>query len=320
MKYTILAKEAYGKWDDFVDNSPQGSIYSKSFYLESIGYPFSIGIVEENSKIIGGIVLARNQLRAYSNPLFVKYLGVLYADPEDLYSKKSRKKYKIDRMIIKHLPRFSVIHYSFHPEYINWLNFYWHGFSQTVNYTYQIVFSGDENFRNAYLEKVKGPLRTAKKHSLDIIDIDVDTLFSVIKKTYQARNTKTPFSKKSFISEINNLEKQNCFYYKGISDSDGNIHAVAGIVHDKNSANMIINGSDPLYRKYSGNTLVIDHMIEFASKNSKLFDFEGSMHQRIEQFYYGFGGELKPYYILSNNNLLSKIYHKTLSFIKLLYR
>jgi SAM-dependent methyltransferase len=99
MNYRILEECDYPRWDEFVDLSPQGGIYSKSFYLKSIGYPFKFGVVEENGEVIGGIVLAKNEVGVLSNPLFVKYLGVLYADDVEKTRKGRDLKYKIDREI-----------------------------------------------------------------------------------------------------------------------------------------------------------------------------------------------------------------------------
>lgn len=320
MNFRILRKEEYDKWNDFVDNSPQGSIYSKSFYLHSVGYLFSIGVVENDSRILAGIILAKNELGVHSNPLFVKYLGILYADTTEVNSKKGRKKYKIDRLIIENLPKRVPISYLFHPKFTNWLNFFWEGYSQVTHYTYQICFSEKHDFRKLYSIKNSQNIRVAKKNQLNIVNVELNNFCNIIQKTYEARGKRPPYKKERLVNILTELEKYDCFYYKGISDSDGNIHAVAGIVYDENSANMILNGSDPLYRKYAGNTLVIDHMIEFASMNCKIFDFEGSMHQRIEHFYFGFGGVLTPYYHIWKNNIFTRIYLRLIALVKKLYK
>ena len=61
-------------------------------------------------------------------------------------------------------------------------------------------------------------------------------------------------------------------------------------------------------------------MIQFSKKNSKLFDFEGSMHERIEKFYRGFGARLTPYFVISKNNLLTNVYTFAVNIAKKLYK
>jgi hypothetical protein len=57
-------------------------------------------------------------------------------------------------------------------------------------------------------------------------------------------------------------------------------------------------------------------MVEFSSGKSGIFDFEGSMHEQIEKFYRGFGGELVPYYSIYKANLPTSLYHCLLEAVK----
>ena len=324
MNFRLLNKDDYPAWDKFVDSSPQGSIYAKSYYLESKGCDFTINILEEfigsRNEIIAGIALCQNEFKVYSNPLFVKYLGILYANENFIGSKRNRKRYKIDRMLLDNIKTKSVFSYNFHPNFDNWLNFYWNNYNQTTKYTYQIHFNNHNDFRENYTSKVRGPLNNAKRSNLKFADISIKEFCKIIDKSYKSRNTKPPYNRNDLIEFLNKLLQHECFYYKAIVDSKDNVHAAAGIVYDNNSSNLILNGSDPAYRKYCGNTLLIDHMIEFSSNKSKIFDFEGSMHQRIEHFYFGFGGMLIPYYMISKNNFFTKSYLGLVSVIKKLYK
>ena len=313
MNYRILEEHQYPEWDKFVDLSPQGSIYSKSFYLKSIGYPFKIGVVEENNRIVGGIALAKNEVGVWSNPLFVKYLGVLYAPCSGNKVEYQSLMYKIDREIIANVSG-GIWSYYFHPNFKNWLNFYWKGYRQTTQYTYQINFSKSPDFRSNYGEKVRAPIKTAQKHELLIDDVDMETFAAVNIKTYQPG--RPPYKKERLISLLNNLSRENCLYAKAVRDKAGNVHSVAAVVYDKKSANLILNGSDPVYKKFAGNSLLIDHMIEFASKRCEIFDFEGSIHESIEKFYRGFGGEITPYYLIYKANLPTCSYNFLLKAVK----
>jgi hypothetical protein len=316
MNYRILEECDYPRWDEFVDLSPQGGIYSKSFYLKSVGYPFKIGVVEENGEVIGGIVLAKNEVGVLSNPLFVKYLGVLYAVDVEKSGKGRDLKYKIDREIISNMGGGKIWSYSFHPNFKNWLNFYWNGYKQTTRYTYQIDFSKTPDFRMNYGGNVKGHFKTARKHNLIIDDIDFEKFAEVNAKTYEGQSKRAPYSKKKLITVLYNLAEHNCLYAKAVKDCEGNVHSVAAVVYDRRSANLILNGTDPAYKQFSGNTLLIDHMIDFAGKNCGIFDFEGSMHERIEKFYRDFGGNITSYCFIYKANLPTLLYRCFLDTVK----
>lgn len=292
-------------WDEFVCCSPQGSVYAKSFYLDSTGYPYTIGVVEKGHSIKGGIVLARNEVGVRCNPLFVKYLGVLYS-PETFH--KPGETYKVDRALLASIMPCGVWFYSFHPNFRNWLNFYWKGFRQTTHYTYRIDFTAVQDYRSRYGEKVKAPLRAAERHGLVLDDIDIEILMEVDHATYAARSTRPPYRRERLVNQLRTLSDHGCLYKKCVKDPDGNIHAAAAIVYDDKTSNLIINGSRPEYRRFGGNTLLIDHMIDYTSSRMAVFDFEGSMHERIEAFYRGFGGTLTPYYVIRAGNIATAVY------------
>ena len=57
--------------------SPQGSIFATSGFLDALGVRYRIAALCNDEVILAGIVLAKDILGAYANPLFAKYLGVL---------------------------------------------------------------------------------------------------------------------------------------------------------------------------------------------------------------------------------------------------
>ena len=59
MSLKYLEKDEYKKWNEFVDISPEGSIYGKTWYLDALKINYKILIVENSNSIIGGIVLTQ---------------------------------------------------------------------------------------------------------------------------------------------------------------------------------------------------------------------------------------------------------------------
>lgn len=319
MKFRYLESQEYPLWDEFVDSSPQGSIYAKSFYLDALGASFKIAVVEEGSTLLGGIILAKNELGLSTNPLFVKYLGILYHSSLNKDARRQSTRYKIDRIIISNISKYGVWSYTFHPNYTNWLSFYWTGYHQTTRYTYQIRFVQSADFRKLYREKVSHPLRQAEKNRLVVDDVSTDEFIKVNTKTYQGKHARPPYSSARLKTFLISSEKAGYLYKKGVRGGDGNIHSVAAIVYDKKSANLILQGNDPQLSNQGGGTLLLDHLIEFASLNSSIFDFEGSMIERIELFYRGFGGDIVPYFKICKANLPTFLYEAGIKTYKRLF-
>lgn len=301
-----LARHELDRWERLNAESPQGSLYSSSRYIECIEAATEYWVVEERDKIVGGFALTRNELGIRANPLFVKYLGVIYAaDIADDLSAQTR----VDQALLATIDGIGAWSYAFSPAFVDWTRFYGASFEQTTRYTYRIDFHARRDFRSGYGEKVRAPLRAANRHGVAIRDVSLEELLRVNRLTYSARGGKPPYSDERLTRLLENWRRTECLYMKCAADDAGQTHAVAAIVYDERDAHLLLNGSDPQLRRSGANTLLIDHMIEFASTRCRRFDFEGSMHPRIAAFYRGFGGTLTPYFQISRRNLATWGYH-----------
>lgn len=324
MELIKLSPEMYLQWDSFVDEAVGGSIYSKSSYLDCGNFKYEIFAVIKNNRIIAGTAIVKNELSVCSNPIFVKHLGILY---EESRTTKINKfitfQHQINEIFINELfNKIGVYKYIFHPDIKNLMMFLWKNYSLTPGYTYQFNFKSlsNNNIQLYYNERTKRYLKISQRNHLLICPVSNDDFYNVIKKTYSFRKTPVPFSKNFFVSFTEKLSKCGLLHKKAVIDNDGNVHAVAAIIYDSKSANLILNGSDPQFRKYGGNVMIIDNMINFAKSNSGIFDFEGSMHQRIESFYRGFGAELVSYFTVNKNNCKTKCYDFLINIIKKYYK
>ena len=77
--------------------------------------------------------------------------------------------------------------------------------------------------------------------------------------------------------------------------------------YDEKTCYYLIAGADPTYRASGAQTLVLDSGIEFASKHSKAFDFEGSMIEGIENFFRRFGADRVLYYQIEKKGFIGEL-------------
>ena len=62
MKVNNLNMSEYYLWDKFVQESPQGTIFCKTWYLDALAIKYKILVVYEDEVIVAGIILAKNQI------------------------------------------------------------------------------------------------------------------------------------------------------------------------------------------------------------------------------------------------------------------
>lgn len=115
-KITIkyLDKDEYDIWDKFVEESPYGSIFSKSYWLEKVSNEFRILVAEENNKIVGGIALPSMYGKLYKDPKLTPQLGVVLFKPNNKqkYCSVLSKQIEITEALIKNLPKFKQFKYN----------------------------------------------------------------------------------------------------------------------------------------------------------------------------------------------------------------
>jgi len=319
MELKKLTRDEYKIWDSFVDSSPQGSIFSKSWYLDILGVDYSILVVEYKGRIVAGIVLAKNEINTYANPMLDKYLGVIFEPASPNRHKKDSNEYKAMELIAKECKRFKSFDYYFHPNFDNWIPFYWSDFAQRTRYTYRIDYKNsiDKIYSAFHHGIVKNNIKKGQKSgSIVKEDIPFDDLWELVDKTFLRQGSKSPFKKDKLNNYIQELTKKGAFKSFGVYFMDRCV-AVAGVVYEPKSAYFLLNGIDIENMPRGANTYMIYEAIKYFSSRCNYFDFEGSMLPGVEPLYRKFGGDRVQYMQIWNDNFFNyaklkakKIYKK----------
>ena len=319
MNIEILKKGEYRAWNDFVSNSSQGSIFSKTYYLDALQAPYEILTITEKNSIKAGIVLAKNEINTFANPMLDKYLGVVFENKEGNKQKIVSKEYKYMELFISKLKEIQSFDYYFHPSFKNWIPFSWGGFTQQTRYTYRINNQNSlDEIYSGFHGNLKNDIKNAKKEKIVIKEnISFEELWEQVNKTFVRQGSKSPFKKEKLQHFVSELKKKEAFVSFGAYDKDDNCIAVCGLVYEEKSSYLLLNGIDMENQVRGANAYMIHEAIQHFHPKCNYFDFEGSMLPGVEQFYRRFGGELTPYMRIWNDNFFNyakskakKIYKK----------
>lgn len=306
-----LKEDEYNKWDEFVDISPQGNIFSKTYWLSAISEEYKILICEENNKILGGICLPSLYHKLYRNPKLTPQLGILLSpyDTKVKYSTKLSKDTEIISDIINNLPKFSQFDYNFSYNFTNFMPFIWENFNIDVRYTYVLNDLSDiEAIYNNFQYDVKYSIKKAGKNNIRITDkYGIEEFYNINKKTFDRQNIQMPYTLE-FIKNLDDiLEKHNNRKILFALDQNDNIIAGTYLLYDENCAYYLMGGADPEQRNSGVQTLLIWESIKFAATVSKKFDFEGSIVKNIERSFREFGGEQKIIHNVNKSTLFTRL-------------
>lgn len=292
-----LADEEYGLWDSFVEESVQGSIFNKSYWLKAVCNEFKILVCEENNKIIGGIVLPSLYGKFYKNPQLTPRLGVLLppADKKRKYSTIISREMEIMSSLMEKFPKFKQFNYDFSYNFTNFYPFIWENYDVSVRYTY--VIEDLENIDKVYEDfqpDVRNDIKRAIKNNIRIeSDFTIDDFYEINKKTFTRQGMEMPYSIETLRAIDQVLEEHNSRKMFFALNEDNVIIAATYIIYDKECAYYLMGGADPEHRKLGIQQLLNWEGIKFASTVSKSFDFEGSMVPNIESHFRKYGGTQK---------------------------
>lgn len=299
------------KWDEFVEESPHGNIFNKSYWLRKVSNGFKILIAEENNKIVGGIALPSMYSKLYKAPKLTPQLGVVLFNPDkkQKYCSVLSKEMDITEELINNLPKFKQFNYNFSYNYTNFLPFIWNGFDVNIKYTYVIEDLTDlEKVYSNFDYNVKSMIKRANKNNLKLTDeFGIKEFYEINKKTFDRQNIEMPYTL-DFLMELDNTlnEKGNSKIFFALNDNN-EIIAGAYILYDDNCAYYLMGGADPEFRNTGAQTFLIWESIKFASTVSKKFDFEGSMIREIEKPFRRFGGTQKIIYNVYKSDKITEI-------------
>ena len=301
-----LEKNEYEMWNEFVDKSPQGSIFVKTFWLDAVGSKYNIlGCFDKGNRIVAGMAITQNKKGYVTMPKLTQTLGIVFADFSKMkYVKRISKEKDIIMDFVENIPKFKFFDCMFHYNFTNWMPFMWKGYKQQTRYTYVIEGIQDiEKVRGEFADKTKSVITKSIRNNLKVIDtLNLTDMYSMLKKTFERQNMPVPFEFDWFSSFDEIINKNNARKMLFTVDEQNNLHSALYLVYDKNCAYYLLGGADPEFRSSGAMYLNVFEAIKYSAKFTDKFDFEGSVAPQIESMFRSFGATQKQYFRISKNN------------------
>jgi len=300
------------QWDKLVSESPQGSIFAESGYLDAILHGAWSGIeVYDGDELMAVMPIFIKQKWGFQyalQPIMAKYWGIVFKKKEYIATHKEYSfKKKIVTAVLECIPPGLVNwNYNFHPGFDYPLPFSWKSYKLRASYTYILDVRGkpgNEILIN-YSPALRSSIRTAQKHGINIReDRSADSLLSILKQERQSGKT---------IFEPKYYDTLECIIKYGLGNGksfalsaiDGSGNAVASSVYikDNHTVYALIHIMARAFSKTDGLSLLVHHAVLKAAVLNCKFDFLGSMIQPVESFNRRFGAVPTPYLTISKKS------------------
>ena len=292
-------------WDAFVDGSPQGTMFCRSWWLRAaLGQFFEITTLQKGDALQAGLVLPFVRIgsqKHYVRPSMSTSQGVLLTphEPNRSNEKNLSQEMSLLSQLVDSIPQHQGFRISLHPSLQNWLPFYWAGFQQTTAYTYVLEGIQDLDALQAGMDHSK---RKNLKRAKGLVEIHDDLSATAFYQHHQStlrKEGKIISYKQEYLERIVSAAKENA----GVEiltavDTKGAVHSAIVVLYDVTSAYYVASSIDPEYRNSGSVTLLLVEAMRRASVVTNRFDFEGSMIQGVEQSFRRFGARQIPYQVI----------------------
>lgn len=281
-------------------------VFQQYWWMETVcaGKEWDVAIATDNNgRLLAALpylIRERCGMRYILQPQLTQFSGPYFLTPEDM-SERRRIDFEHNACgkLIDQLDKLRLAYFfqRFSPTVIDWLPFYWAGFSQTTRYTYRIDDISDpawvfESFDRTK-ERQRRIRRIADQYTVDTA-VPGDVFVKFHSDYWSSRGQKDITPPDLMKRVIDTATARNQGITLGLRDKHGNLQAAWFAVYDSNCAHALLSAKAPDVQSADISALLIWRLIETLSTRTAAFDFEGSMEPTLEYFYRSFGTRQVP--------------------------
>lgn len=307
----LLQPAEYHLWDKLVEDSPQGSIYSKSFWLAAIAgvykLKYSIFGCFQQSKLEGGIGLFYRKdwgKRIVFNPPLTPYTGLVIKQKTGKPGKNISHNIHVAEQIIKELEKeFDYVKLIHHWEVKDIRPFTWAGWDSRTIYSFVVPLENLDALFASLDNRDRKPIKTAESLGFTCqLDTDYKEFYRIFELTFAKQNLPTPVPPEIFFPLIEILSLQNACRLYLIKNKEKKIIAGMVVLVDASGPHAWVGGTDPDYLNSGATSFMYWQIFRDLAGEFSLLDLNGANIKNIARFKQNMGAVLIPYYATTKIN------------------
>ena len=298
-------------WDAWVELSPQGTVFCKSAFLQSLGGRFRLFTVVANSQVVALLPLLEGDDGDVIRLPFVPYQGILFL-PQASTPPHRRvvDEFRISELLVGELTtRYQRIDLALSWQFADLRPFLWHnhGVADAPHFVAQLRYTALLDLRSldapTYPESVRACRRQElrKAASLQVSEhTDLDAFTDLYTKTFSRQGINVATQRLQLVRSIAASAISHGYgSLSGCTTADG-IGAMNLFVYDSKRAYYLFAANDPALRSTGASTrLMFDSILKAKRLGLDELDFVGVNSPARGDFKLSFNARLQPYFELS---------------------
>lgn len=315
----VPVTDRHDEWDELVKNSPQGTIFSLYYYLQSINRPFKLYFIYKGNEIKAGVVLnTTSDGRRTNLDDLVIYNGILFrADPLQKAVKSRQEKFEITEFVLEELEsRFDLIEMALHPSLedlrpILWRNY--HDACVSKRYKVDLRYTSYLDISEFFLQRNElsmrlfegldnirqSDIRKARRDQVQVLQGDcagkfVDFYSNMMASQQHPVATEEKARMRSLIEALLAKGLAKLFHTRNVS---GDITYITIFTLYENHACYLFGAGDmEKMARYDGTICLWEAFRQLAMCGIREIDMEGINSPLRGGFKLSFGGDIRPYF------------------------
>lgn len=301
--YEVRALEPgeFVRWDEFVRQSPQGTLFHTTLWLEAASVPYQLLGCFRGNEMRGGFALGLlgNRTAGMPHRGITPYLGILYPASQGKYVTEISNNKEIGIAFATFLAHeFRQVDIDFSPEVIDTMPFRWQGFTVGLGYTYRLSLANfDSVFENMDAARRRNIVSAEKAGIRVETGADLESILRLREISFERQHLTPLYEQTAHKIERALRSADRCLAFLARNKEDKPAGGV-WIVWDEKRAYYLLGGYDHAAKSNNAVALAMWRAIQYTAVNLRLaeFDFEGSVIPPVERFFRKFGGTLTPSY------------------------
>ncbi|MCB9231814.1 MAG: hypothetical protein H6581_09130 [Bacteroidia bacterium] len=292
------------EWDQFVALSPQGTLYCLSAYLDIVAPGWSLVQLRDEKGILAAIPLHLKKKGGYAasvQPPFSQSWGVLLrpqaaGSPYNTYRDQNQQV----KALLDAFPKVDWFAHGFSPAFEYPQPFFWQEFTLHTRYTWVIDLEKSET-------ELLGAMRKTTRNLIrntpgKIVEASSEKeLLRLVRENRDSGKVLIDGTAEKMLGKISQWLLQTGLGWILEVENEGKIQAAGLFASFHGRTYYLMSAKTPGNERAMSPLLW--HAILKAKKTSRIFDFEGSMLEGIEQFFRGFGPSPVPYLYIEKNQI-----------------
>jgi hypothetical protein len=308
----ILTEPEFRRWDRFVEESVQGTIFHSSGWITSTAKilqmsPVIIGVFD-HSEINGGCSFYRQDLfgfykKATTEVTLTPYGGFVIANPKSIHVRECEtREHEIVSLILEKIQTLNLCNVTLTngPGLVDMRPFSQKGWKETVRYCY--IFPLSVSVEEHLSKKTRWSLHKAKKAGIIVRQKwDKDLYWDLTLNTYGKQGIQPPYSRELLFSFLETLEHTRSGEMWIAETTTGEGAAAEIVIGDSPVAYRWLAASNTDYSDTEAPTLLLFEVMKHAQeKGFKKINLMAANTPRLAKFISGFNPQLVPYYSVQN--------------------